>query len=559
MPKVPTYQLGQIQSQPVNAAQNISAPAGAFGARTAAALIGAGQDLNKVATDNIKLQGLLQDRHDKAVLREADNNGQEFLRELLTLDFFQSKGRNALDRQEEVEDKINSYYKGIGENLPQRIQGSFSDTSSVRVNNALNKVSSYAMSEFVSWENETSDARVSLFVNQAADNAGDLGQIAIALGAGAKEIKEMAARGGWSSDQLELKTKEFTSEAHKAVIERFLSSDQPSRAELYYKSLPKEAILGTVKDDLENAMLKNGVKKRSQRAADTIMNEGLPQTEAMKKARQTQSGPLREAVVALVKSRYTENDTIRSRYKRDQVDAAWKFIVSGKPVTELTAQQTASLTGPQLSAMMNYAQLKLEGQEPAQNKQMWAEFNALYYKAADGDKEARDKILGMEMYSEFVNHFDNTHFDEAIRMQGTLVVGKGPASGDSTKTVNRILSNKSAIDQSLKVLFSKKTTAKFNSSQIAFQSWMYSEVGRRVDAYAKEQDIKTVPDEVRNKIIYNLTSSWTKENRFIDDTYNLKDIPREDRDYIIQRRQSQGLDIDSSSVIQDWLIATGEL
>jgi hypothetical protein len=88
---------------------------------------------------------------------------------------------------------------------------------------------------------------------------------------------------------------------------------------------------------------------------------------------------------------------------------------------------------------------------------------------------------------------------------------------------------------------------------------MYSEVGRRVDAYAKEQDIKTVPDEVRNKIIYNLTSSWTKENRFIDDTYNLKHIPREDRDYIIQRRQSQGLDIDSSSVIQDWLIATGEL
>lgn len=558
MPKVPEYQIGQVQSQAVSARQNINVPSGAFGGEVAKAMIGAGQDMSRVATQSIKFAGVLQDRHDKAVLRDSDNEGQTFLRETLSA-FEQNKGRDALDSQEEVEDRINSYYKGVGENLPNRIQGAWSDTSSVRVNNALNKVSSYAMSEFVSWENETSEARVSLFVNQAADNAGNPEQIAIALGAGVQEIKEMATRGGWSSDQLELKTKEFTSETHKAVIERFLASDQPSRAELYYKSLPKEAILGTVKDDLENAMLKNGVKKRSQRAADTIMNEGLPQTEAMKKARQIEAGPLREAVVALVKSRYTENDAIRSRYKRDQVDAAWKVIVSGKPVTELTAQQTASLTGPQLSAMMNYAQLKLEGQEPAHNKQMWAEFNALYYKAADGDKEARDKILDMEMYSEFVNHFDNTHFDQAIKMQGTLVVGKGPASGDSTKTLNRVLGNKAAVDQALTVLFNKKTPGDLTTSQNVFKAWVYTELGRRLEIYANEQGIKTVPDKVRNKIIYNLTSSWTKENRFLDDTYNLKDIPREDRDYIIQRRQSQGKDIDSSSIIQDWLIATGEL
>jgi len=564
MPKVPQYQVGQVQSQAVSARQQINAPADAFGAGVAKATIGAGQDLGKVAKESMTLAGQLQDRHDKAVLRESDNKGQEFLRETLT-SFQQHKGRDALDNQEEAEDRIRSYFKGVSENLSPRIQGAWGDTSSVRINSALGKVSSYAMSEFVSWENETSVARVELFVNQAADNAGDPKQIAVALGAGIEEIKEMAARGGWSKDQLELKTKEFTSETHKAVIERFLSSDQPSRAELYYKSLPKDAILGTVKDDLENAMLKNGLKKRSQRAADTIMTtvdkngEPLSETEAMKKAREIETGPLREAVVALVKSRFTENATIRTRYERDQRQSAWKDIIDGKKVTELTADQTSSLTGPILTAMWKFSEVQASGQDPVTDLRKWTDLNAMYYKAAAGDKKARDKLVNMDMHTEYVNALSKTDFDKALAMQGNLMTGKGAASGDSTKTLNRVLNNKAAVDQALTVLFNKRKPGDLTASQNVFKAWVITELGRRLELYAEEQGIKTVPDDVRNKIIYNLTSTWTKENFAIDDIYNLKDIPRDDRDDIVRRREAAGKPIDAASIIQDYLIAQGRL
>lgn len=563
MPTVPQYEIGQVKPQGINARQRINAPADAFGANVARAQTKFGQALEQ--TSDLLFGAALKerDRHDDAVLREMDTSFSEYIRGQLDdpqSGFHSKRGKDALNSKDVVRKAIEDYEAAQRKKLDPRLANSWGKLSTARMQSAFGKIDSHAQSEFRVYEEATSKARIESQIDEMGTNAGDDKAINMAKAVGLIEIEQQAERNGWHKDVLDRERSVFLSKGHKAVIDRFMASGQPSRAKMYYER-HKEEILGTVRDDLEKKLETETLRAQAQRKSDEIVAMGLTREEAMGKAREIEDSKLRDETVKRVEARFDEVTKIENEQKKKVKQEAWQVVIQSGSTDELTADQLAVLDGTTVAAMESFAAKKRKGIEPTQDWEAWHEFNELLQDAIAGDPEAVQKLVDTDVFTEYRNKLDNSHFDAAITRQTSFITALQSDSGGARSELNAIVTNKVAADLVVEQIVGKKKS-KWNNDHRAFAARFFSLLQSQMDLWSADHNGQRVPAQERDRIIDGLVGSVEDKTGWfdlsLDREYTLADVPNDATQIIMQELSAQSVPITAENIINTWLIGKKE-
>lgn len=114
---------------------------------------------------------------------------------------------------------------------------------------------------------------------------------------------------------------------HANVLDGLIDKN-PAAAKAYFEA-NKGEIEGSKHAEIE-AKLKGGtLRTLAQTAADELAGAGLSESEALAKARKQYSGDEEAAVVAEVKTRFTEREQARNESEKVTADQAWKVYADG--------------------------------------------------------------------------------------------------------------------------------------------------------------------------------------------------------------------------------------
>jgi hypothetical protein len=337
MPKVPTYEPGQVSSRTVTARQNINISDDAFGGNIARAQINRGQAISQLGDTMFDHALKIRDEYDKGVMREMDNNYSGYIRDKWGA-FSQLQGRAALDAKQPYEDDITAYREKLSKDLDPRLNNTFNAMADVRTNNAFNRVSTHVTSQIKTYNKAQRLARIDSQIDDMVANTHDLVAVQAAKNVGIIEINDQLKDMGIDVNNpkddgergiIKQAVLGFTSKGHIQVIKN-LEVDTPSKALEYYEKYKKE--IDPESWGVLEAMLKEGTdKKKSQRLADEIMADSKNDSyqKQLEVARDIEDASLRDLVVTRINNQQADNIKNTKRVEDDAYKQAVQHFLDG--------------------------------------------------------------------------------------------------------------------------------------------------------------------------------------------------------------------------------------
>ena len=566
MPTVPKYQnqIGSVKPVGINARQRINAPADAFGGNVARAQVQMGQAIGKIGDTMFDAALAERDRHDQAVLREMDVGLTEHIRNQLDdpqSGFHSKQGKDALNSKQEVRKAIEDFEAEQRKMLDPRLANSWGKLSAARMQSAFGKIESHASREFRVYEEATAKARIENQVDEMAVNAGNDKAINMAKAVGLTELEQQAERNGWDAEVLKREKAIFVSKGHKGVIARLVAAGQPSVAKQYYERHAEE-ILGSVRTEIDKTLETETLRAEAQRKSDEIMAQGLTRKEAMAMVRAIEDPKLRDETVTRVEGRYDEAQKIENEQKKKVKQEAWQVVIKNGSTEQLTADQLAVLDGTTVAAMESFASKKRKGTEPTQDWEAWHEFNETLQRAIAGDPEAVQQMVDTDLFTEYRNKLDNSHFDSAITRQTNFITSLQSGGGGARSELNAVVTNKAAVDAAVEQILGKKKT-KWNNAARAFAARFSSMFQTQMDQWSADHNGQRVPAQERDRMLDDLIGTVEVPSDWFDMTfgphrYTLTDVPSDATQAIVQELKAQGVPITAENIINAWLLGKKE-
>ena len=363
MPTVPRYQLGQIRHQGVSARQSINTPSDAFGANVAQSIAQLGSQIGQSADVASEVAVKRQQDWDETVLRENDTALSTFIRDKLDdaqSGYFNLRGKDALNARADIEKEITEYEKSLRSNLDPRLSNEWGRLSNQRIQNAQIRISTHARTQFFTWEDEAYIARQLNQQSDAASHVGNQTAINQSIAVGLVDIDNQAEKRGWSGDALARKKLDFTTGAHRQVINRLIAQGKPSEADLYYRS-NKDHIDPAQRDEIENSLRAHTNKAKAQRATDDIMaNLDLDAAGQLAAARDIEDADVRAQVETMVTQRQAEQVRLITQAATDAEDEIMKQLAGGAQYEDLDAALMSRLDSSGRSRVTNYLRARAE-------------------------------------------------------------------------------------------------------------------------------------------------------------------------------------------------------
>ena len=341
MATVPQYQIGQVKDKAVSGGfQQIQTNPDAFGASIAQAQIQQGQAMSQLGDQAWQIATQQRDKHDQAVLKDQDNNLQNYIRDQLDVDgaFLSLKGKNALSAKGNVEKLIQDYYKTLSKDIEPRILEQWKTVANQRINSALGRIDTHSRRETDVYYSNVSDSRISGALYDAVTNYENEADRAKYIQFGINEVDQKIERQlGISPDTQDEDEKatiekfrlDFTSQAHSGIVEKLLADDRYDAAEQYYMA-NKSGIKADARLALEKAIESN---TREGQVRDHVMEiwntPGLSDTEQIEKAEKITDASLAALVVADLQSKQTYRDKEDNQSAKDADDDAQGLVTDG--------------------------------------------------------------------------------------------------------------------------------------------------------------------------------------------------------------------------------------
>ena len=341
MATVPQYQIGQVKDKAVSGGfQQIQTNPDAFGASIAQAQIQQGQAMSQLGDQAWQIATQQRDKHDQAVLKDQDNNLQNYIRDQLDVDgaFLSLKGKNALSAKGNVEKLIQDYYKTLSKDIEPRILEQWKTVANQRINSALGRIDTHSRRETDVYYSNVSDSRISGALYDAVTNYENEADRAKYIQFGINEVDQKIERqlgiSPNTQDEDEKATIEkfrldFTSQAHSGIVEKLLADDRYDAAEQYYMA-NKSGIKADARLALEKAIESN---TREGQVRDHVMEiwntPGLSDTEQIEKAEKITDASLAALVVADLQSKQTYRDKEDNQSAKDADDDAQGLVTDG--------------------------------------------------------------------------------------------------------------------------------------------------------------------------------------------------------------------------------------
>jgi hypothetical protein len=185
------------------------------------------------------------------------------------------------------------------------------------------------------------------------------------------------------------------SKVHAEVIGQAMNNGNPEYAELWFKTHRKEIDADTAAA-AERVMKQGGDRIRAQRAADSIMEMGLPEDEAKKHARKNYTGEERDDVIRRVEGRYNDIADAVAQQQKQSEDSAWKIVVQPQSsIDSIPPTLWASMSGEAQKQVTTYLRTR-DTKEKQEDD--WAMLDEIEGQIAVGDITDPSQLIRYEPF-----------------------------------------------------------------------------------------------------------------------------------------------------------------
>jgi len=319
--RLPVYERrGETTAAPA-AVRSTSAPSGAFGASSAAALGGMGDALTGAGNEMLKIVLDMQAKADDAAVLEASNRWSESVngylndpeKGLYNRRFKAAKG--AVTDATKAFDDIEKDLTGKLENDRQR--DLFRRFVMQNRMTRLEGVSKHERAEFLKYREQTANEAVSTSLSSIAASYRDDNIFEVELKRAENALLTMLD--DYGEEIVEAKVKALRSAAHEARLERWLVED-PKSAQAYWKA-NRGAIDGSRHAQWSEKVEKSSMVEWVQETADGLSRKFSSEVSALQYVREHYSGDKENSLVTALKTRFGEKKAAQAERRAASADA----------------------------------------------------------------------------------------------------------------------------------------------------------------------------------------------------------------------------------------------
>ncbi len=167
-----------------------------------------------------------------------------------------------------------------------------------------------------------------------------------------RNVSEMAARKGWSAEQVEAETKKYSTRMHKAMVDVLVETD-PAAARAYLdKAVASGEVMAEYQDDLEKTVSIAETSSESLRMAAEMA--GLPYSEQLARTAAITDPRLRDAVHTRIRQQQADVAAVRAEQERVSRDELWSQVAAGTRVEDLSPSLLAAVDGREIVQAQEY-------------------------------------------------------------------------------------------------------------------------------------------------------------------------------------------------------------
>lgn len=324
--------------------QRISADADAFGGAQARGLKAIAGGLDSAA----KAAETIDTRMDEADAADLDNQLNAAIRTSLWDPtqgyFFTSKGKEALDRRQSVQETLQQRADEIGGRArSKRSSALFRSVAQRRLSDSFGDIEKYAGTQARVFQNSASEARLAESRDSAVASYADPERSRGHLNTGVFEIMETARREDWAPEVITDRVRTFTSSVNAARIARLADEDVTKASEEF------EAVRGGMTADdvsqTERLLRPARLADRARTEADRLWGEsGGNLGRFLELARDIDDTEVSDAVVARGKTRFNEAQASKAAATDSAMGRAYTLIERTGSFDGLGAGDRAAIT-----------------------------------------------------------------------------------------------------------------------------------------------------------------------------------------------------------------------
>ena len=552
MPSVPRYtRTVEEQTSPrvrVDTTQSLEAFGGGQGLNNT---IGAAQGLLKQSSDIFAEQ---KKKADSLVNQESDASLHKLKTDV------EIKGKNMLGKDalksEELLDTV--WRKGLGElesklsNDEQRIE--FRKKAAAYEAQLYGDLKSHSAQQIRQYDDNLTKSSVENYRNDAISNFKDPSKIQVSLMQQEKAMREYGERHGISDEDMKNNLDEARSKTHAGVIIRMLNTGDDMLAGKYFKNI-SEQMVGADKSSIEKLLEEGSFRGEAQRRSDMILNENLPMTDALAKAREIEDPKLRDEVSQRVKQRFVdkkmaENQDIEALHKRGA-----DYLDKNPDIDQYQNENPidwARFSVGERESLRAYAKKRRAGEDVGTD---WAEYYNLKTMAAE--PATRDKFKQTNLYA-MKNKLADAEFKEMVSLQTDLRKG----SGKSDKLLNGYRTASMIVNDSMRAAGidpSPKEGSKDATSVAMLRAKIDQQVVTLQQQTGKEatnEDVQRITDNMLVQVITDKGILWDTKKRNFElsptetGTIDIKDVPTLEKDKITKALMKNKIPVTDDNILK---------
>lgn len=409
-------------------------------------------------------------------------------------------------------------------------------------------VARHELSEFTKYRQNNADAMIAASAERIAHNAGDEDIRHLEL----KRIRG-AIDSTWHGQSKEFRDVKYNaarSVINTNIVETMLNRGQVDRAEAFYN---RDDVEFSAEDRVTiERMLKdqNDLRKATAAADSAILSGSLG--EATKQVSKIKDPGVRDQAQTKVDQHFRRQEIVRADAENQVSRAAQAHLETGGTLDTLTPKlrdQAKQIPGlwDKLEALANR-----NTTNQVNDPEAYESIRQDYLAAMQGDQEAVDKFMKMNLFKEYSDVLDDAHYKQVDAMREAIVSGNIKTQKDQEANVLKVSTDAAVMKTLFKSVFGSQPTRStepkahqdWNRRYAQMEAWYQSQL---TQWQAANPSAKAVPDEVRRKILDQMEITVTYKNpswwSSSPVTHSLGDIPADTWDEVVQDLEDEGVPV----------------
>lgn len=343
------------------------------------------------------------------------------------------KGKEVYGLPDQIKESWTKGVEPITKNLHNETQRSaFKRSEQMRWASLDKNIQAHVASEIQKHDTEVTESYLANEQEASAANYLDAARISESIANQRTKLTEYANRNGFSTDWVEIKTKEAFGKTHAGVINQMLANGHDQTAQSYFEA-NKQTLSTKDAEEIKKTLSEGLLRGSSQRETDRLMNSHETWAERFEAAKNIKNDAVRDEVDKRLKTNLATEKLVQERTEEKLTMDATNIIEATRDFDQVPSAMVKRLSTSARKSLRAYADDLRQGKKAVTD---WNEYYTLKTMAAT--PEFREKFLRTNL-AEYRPLLGDSEFKEMVNLQTSLRYGKSDTELDGYRTKSQII------------------------------------------------------------------------------------------------------------------------